>query len=79
MSPVPPYNNPVARPTGEQRFAAMSTTEQDDQFGPEVAQALRDGKITLADLVTRTPMETEPDFITSATPKDLGIETKPKD
>lgn len=54
------------RPTGTEIFAAMTAPEQDAQFGPEKATALRDGEITLADLVDHSHLAEEPDFITTA-------------
>lgn len=63
----------VARPTGQEQFDAMTKEQQDEKFGPEVAQMLRDGKITLADLVSRTrsPAEGEQGFIVLKPQKDL--------
>ena len=52
------------RQTGQERFDAMTPAEQDEQFGPEKAEALRDGTISLADLVDHSPQATAEDFIT---------------
>ena len=52
------------RATGQERFDAMTPAEQDEQFGPEKAEALRDGTISLADLVDHSPLDTAEDFIT---------------
>lgn len=38
------------RPTGQEIFDGQTKEEQDAQYGERVAQALRDGTITLADL-----------------------------
>lgn len=40
------------RPTGQQNFDSMTKEEQDAAYGPDVAQALREGKVTLADFVS---------------------------
>jgi hypothetical protein len=42
-----------SRPTGQELFDAMTKDEQDAQFGEDVAQKLRDGEITLADLIQK--------------------------
>jgi len=52
------------RQTGQERFDAMTPAEQDEQFGPEKAEALRDGTISLADLVDHSELATAQDFIT---------------
>lgn len=41
------------RPTGAERFAAMSKAEQDATLGPELAAAIRAGKVTIAELEHR--------------------------
>lgn len=56
----------VPRLSGAQVFAAMSTADQDDVIGPEKAELIRAGEIAITDLVTRSPLEHEPDFITEA-------------
>lgn len=55
----------VAMLTGAERFAQMSKAEQDEQFGPEKAEALREERISLTDLVERNRLATDqPAFIT---------------
>lgn len=61
-----------SRPTGQQMFEAMTKEEQDEQFGPAVAEALRKGEIELADLVDRSA----DDFITGKPAQALGIDTE---
>ena len=51
------------RPTGNEIFQRMTRAEQDEQFGPEKAEALRSGSIALTDLVGTSPLATEPDYI----------------
>lgn len=41
------------RPTGQENFDAMTKAEQDEAYGADIAEALRNGDITLADLVHR--------------------------
>lgn len=57
--------DPAHRPTAKETFNAMSASEQDEMVGPEVAQMLRDGKISLTDLKTteESPAEGEEGFI----------------
>src|SRR5436190_1491591 len=62
------------RPTGKQIFDSKTKEEQDAILGPTVAQAVRDGTVKFEDLTVVAPMETEPDFIRQATPKDLGLD-----
>lgn len=61
------------RPTGEELFGQLTAAEQNELLGPQVAEAVRTGARTLEDLVQPVPMETEDDFITQATPQDLGL------
>jgi len=59
--------------TGIEIFRRMSREEQDEQFGPEKAEALRAGEITLDELVSRSPLATDqPDFITEK-PLDAAL------
>ena len=64
------------RPTGQQLFDAMTEAEQDEAFGPEIAAAVRSGEVKLSDLVVKSPMEGQPDFITQASLTDLGLDPK---
>jgi GNAT superfamily N-acetyltransferase len=48
--------DPVMRPTGADRFAAMSRAEQDAALGPETAELVRTGKVELRELVERDPL-----------------------
>ena len=63
------------RPTGQEMFDAMTPAEQDAQFGPAKAKALREGRIKLEDLVDRSPMATGEDFITEKPLDALEPET----
>lgn len=58
------------RLTGQQMLDAMTPAEQDAQFGPEKAAALRAGEIELADLVADAEQAIAPDFITEKPLKD---------
>jgi hypothetical protein len=40
----------AGRPTGEERFNAMSRAEQDAALGPELAEAVRTGKVKWSEL-----------------------------
>lgn len=64
----------ASRPTGQDRFDALTPEEQDAEFGPETAQKLRDGDITLADLIRRTSPGNTPGFIVAK-----SIQTKDYD
>jgi hypothetical protein len=52
--------------TGVQRFVAMTPDEQDEQFGEEKAQRLREEPALLSSLVAESHIETAEDFITEA-------------
>lgn len=52
------------RRTGEQIFNELSPAEQNARLGDEAAEAVRNGDVSLPDLVGQSPMATEPDFIT---------------
>jgi hypothetical protein len=57
--------NRVPLLTGAEMFRRLTVEEQDAQFGPEKADALRAGDVELADLVQRSPLATgDTDFIT---------------
>lgn len=59
--------------TGVEMFSRMTREEQDEQFGPEKAEALRAGEITLEDLVSRSRLVTDqPDYLTEA-PLDAAL------
>lgn len=60
----------VPRLTGAQIFSSKSKEEQDQAFGPEAAQAVRDG-LPLTDLVGHSHMEDEPPWITQKPLKDI--------
>lgn len=62
--------DPVPLPTGRELFERMSKQEQDEQFGPAAAEAVRSGKIGLADLVGHSEMSEGEDFITQRPLKD---------
>jgi len=69
LVPVP------SRPSAQEMFNAMTEAEQDAMLGPEVADAVRAGRVALSDLVVKQPMKTEDDFIAQATASDLGIDS----
>jgi hypothetical protein len=54
------------RPTGAMLFAAMSDDEQDAAVGPKVAEAIRTGSVTLADLVGSSAQAQGDDYLTQA-------------
>jgi hypothetical protein len=54
--PEPPT---IARPTGAERFAAMSPDEQDAAVGKEAAERIRKGELTLDELVARDTIHGE--------------------
>ncbi len=43
---------PRARLLGQDALDSLTSEEQDAKFGPDLATALRDGKVALADIVT---------------------------
>jgi hypothetical protein len=53
-----------ARPTGAEIFNAKSPAEQDAMLGPKAAEAVRAGEVGLDDLVERSPLATQDDYIT---------------
>jgi hypothetical protein len=59
-----PNNFPLL--TGVELFRRMTREEQDAQFGPDKADALRTGAVLLADLVAISELETQDDFVTEA-------------
>jgi hypothetical protein len=59
------------RPTGKQRFDALTVEEQDALIGAEAAQMIRDGEATLADFVQRTSPGDTPGFIRQKPVEDL--------
>lgn len=54
------------RPTGAALFAAMTDAQQDQAVGPTVADALRAGDVTLAELVGTSPQQLGDDFLTQS-------------
>lgn len=54
------------RPTGAALFAAMAIEEQDQALGPQAAELVRSGEISLEDLVGTSPQDTADDFISQA-------------
>lgn len=55
------------RPTGIEVFHDKSKAEQDEMVGPEAAQKLRSGEITLADLIGHSHLDSDaPDILTQA-------------
>jgi len=60
------------RPTGQQMFDAMTPAQQDEAYGPAMAQALREGRVKLADLTKRQKMDSAaPDTIRTASLEEL--------
>ena len=56
---------PVRRPTGAEIFHSKTREEQDAMLGPEAAEKLRAGEITLTDLAGESRLDSEADdFIT---------------
>lgn len=70
---VDPPLDPGERRSPEEIFAAMSNEEQDRVFGPEVAQAIRDGELELSQIATiaETPAEGQPGYLVAKPSKDL--------
>jgi hypothetical protein len=52
------------RPTGTEIFNAKSPAEQDAMLGPKAAEAVRAGEVGLDQLVERSPLATQDDYIT---------------
>jgi hypothetical protein len=59
------------RPTGADRFAAMTADQQDQLAGPEVAKALRDGHLHLGDVIGTQPMAAQDDQLHQRPARDL--------
>jgi hypothetical protein len=59
------------QPTGHQLFTAMGAARQVAQFGEERAKLLRDGDVTLGEMVDRSPQARQEDFITAKPLADL--------
>jgi hypothetical protein len=55
---------PYPRPTGAEIFSAKSPPEQDAMLGPKAAEAVRAGEVGLEELVERSPLATQDDYIT---------------
>lgn len=53
----------VRRESGQQIFGKLSLSEQNARLGDEAAEAVRSGLVTVGDLVGRSPMKTEPDWL----------------
>lgn len=58
----------IERPTGEELFEGMTEEEQNETFGEAIAQAVREGKITLQDATKR-----EGDFVVQRPASDLDL------
>lgn len=54
------------RPTGPEVFHGMTVAQQDAALGPEAAQLVRQGRVSWPDLIARSPMEDQADYITQA-------------
>jgi hypothetical protein len=59
-----PNNFPL--PSGQQLFERKTPEEQDEMLGPEAAERVRSGEVSLADMVAESPQATAEDFITQA-------------
>jgi hypothetical protein len=59
----PPYA-PPPRQSGQEIFDAKSPAEQDAMLGPKAAEAVRAGDVGLDELVERSPLATQDDYIT---------------
>lgn len=54
----------VRRESGQDLFLKLSPGQQNARLGDEAAEAVRSGLVTVGDLVGRSPMKTEPDWLT---------------
>jgi hypothetical protein len=54
------------RPTGPEIFSGWSRERQDQALGPEAATLVRQGRVAWPDLIARSPMEAQADYITQA-------------
>lgn len=54
----------VRRPSGQEIFNDLSESEQNARLGEQTAEAVRSGVVTVGDLVGRSPMNSEPDWLT---------------
>lgn len=59
-----PIEPRAERPTGQEMFEAKSRQEQDEMLGPEAAELVRSGQITLEDLKGISQNESIPNFLT---------------
>lgn len=59
-------------PTGQEVFSDKSDTEQDEMLGPEAANAVRSGLITLADLKDESELAEGENFITQRPLSDIA-------
>jgi|GEM_PF-1536854 len=60
----PPSRDAFRRPTGQELFDAKTEAEQNEMLGPETAQLVRDGIVTISDLYSKAELDDAPDFIT---------------
>jgi hypothetical protein len=58
------FDGGISRPTGTEIFNAKSPAEQDAMLGPKAAEAVRAGDVGLDELVERSPLATQDDYIT---------------
>jgi hypothetical protein len=58
------FDGGISRPTGTEIFNAKSPAEQDAMLGPKAAEAVRAGEVGLDQLVERSPLATQDDYIT---------------
>jgi hypothetical protein len=61
------------RPTARELFDSLSKDEQDAQYGPDIAEAVRTGKVRLEDLAKETRPGDPDSFIVPRSAKDLGL------
>ena len=56
----------IARPTGMELFNDRSREDQDAMVGPEAAEKLRTGQITMNDLIGESQLDSAPNILTQA-------------
>lgn len=70
------HSNPVdpapQRLTGQEIFDAKTKAQQDEMVGPEAAELIRNGDITIHDLYSHSRLENRPDYLTQKPLKDVS-------
>lgn len=67
-----PLPEPVTRADGQQIFEAKTKAQQDEMVGPEAAELIRNGDITIHDLYSHSRLENRPDYLTQKPLKDIS-------